>query len=319
MLEVLSQLIGLSSGGELERIRNYLELSRSSNTWKAYRSDIRDYLDWCDDREFDGFPCSPAQLCMYADSLEIRDLKMSTIRRRVAALAAAHRAHDLDPPSTSDAWRQFWRGMKRVKGTRQDHSRPMWFSDLCQIVRYIRRDRLIDFRDRSIILLGWAAGMRRSEIAGLDFDDISWRDLGVSVLIRRSKTDQEGEGRLVPVFRGRDKSVCPVTAIDRWIEASGIGDGPLYRQVGREKFVQDERLLGASINRIVKARAARAGLSQDLSAHSLRSGFASSARAGGASEASIMRITGHKSLSGLSPYLTEGELFSENPASKAGL
>jgi site-specific recombinase XerD len=304
----------------VQRLKDYFANARSKATWRAYKSDFECYLKWCSEHGFDPIPCSPQQLCLYADSLLVSGLKISTIRRRVASLSVAHKAHGVELPLQSELWRTTWRGMRRAKGTRPNSSKPIWLSELVAMIHATPTKTIRGVRDKAIILTGWAAGMRRSEIIELRVADCDWRNEGVAILIRKSKTDQEGEGRLVPLFKGRDESLCPVGALLHWLERAQIDDGHLFRSISPAFEVLEDPMHPATISRVVKAAAKRARLDEKrYTAHSLRSGFCSSARAGGASEQSIMRITGHRSLSGLAPYLARGTLFSDNPAGKAGL
>jgi integrase len=174
-------------------------------------------------------------------------------------------------------------------------------------------------RDRALLLVGFAGGFRRSELAALGMADITETEDGLKVLIRRSKTDQEGEGRTIGIPYGSDPRTCPVRAYRAWLKASGITDGQIFRHFHNRKM--GERAISPqAVALIVKRAAERAGIdATDLAGHSLRSGLATTAAKNGASERAIMRQTGHKSVQMVRRYIHEAELFHDNCAGKLGL
>src|ERR1019366_348735 len=178
----------------------------------------------------------------------------------------------------------------------------------------------IGIRDRALILLGFAGAFRRSELVGLDVDDCVFGKDGLTVTLRRSKTDQAGAGRKIGIPYGSNPDTCPVRTIQAWIEHGGIGAGPLFRSINRHGQVQPGRLSGIDVARVVKKLAQRAGLdSAKYAGHSLRAGHATSAAIAGASERSIMNQTGHRSVQMVRRYIRDGNLFRENSAGKLGL
>jgi integrase len=179
---------------------------------------------------------------------------------------------------------------------------------------------LIGLRDRALILLGFAGAFRRSELVGLDLGDCAFGKDGLTITLRRSKTDQDGEGRRIGIPFGSNPQTCPIRLLEAWIEQAGITAGPLFRSVSRHGQVQAARLSGIDVARIVKKRAVRAGLdAAKYAGHSLRAGHATSAAISGASERSIMNQTGHRSVQMVRRYIREGSLFRENSAGKLGL
>jgi|SRR5581483_5756884 len=179
---------------------------------------------------------------------------------------------------------------------------------------------LIGLRDRALILLGFSGAFRRSELVGLSFEDCGFGKEGLTVTLRRSKTDQEGAGRKVGIPYGSNPDTCPVRTVQDWIEQAGIAPGPLFRSINRHGRIQAGRLGGIDVARIVKKLALRAGLDAERYAgHSLRAGHATSAAIAGASERSIMNQTGHRSVQMVRRYIREGTLFRENSAGKLGL
>jgi len=179
---------------------------------------------------------------------------------------------------------------------------------------------LIGLRDRALILLGFAGAFRRSELVGLTVDDCAFGKDGLTVTLRRSKTDQAEAGRKIGIPYGSNPETCPVRNLQSWIEQGGVSGGPLFRSINRHGQVQPVGLSGIDVARVVKKLAERAGLdSAKYAGHSLRAGHATSAAIAGASERSIMNQTGHRSVQMVRRYIRDGSLFRENSAGKLGL
>jgi site-specific recombinase XerD len=315
-----------SGVGTLARLRDstgvlehYARAGISDNTHRAYRSDLSDFIVWCETNGCEPLPASPEVALRYLESLADNGRSWSTIQRRIAAIAKVHRAADLPPPSEDPRFREAIKGLKRLVGAApRDRKKALLFHDLVGMVRQCPQS-YTGRRDAAILLVGWACGLRRSEIVELDVEDITWEDQGIGLTIKRSKTDQAGVGTVVPLFWGRDTELCPVTALEVWLDLSKVETGPIFRSV-RHDTVGVNRLTPRTINRIVKQAAARTGIDpQKIGAHSLRSGFATSAARGGANLPDIMRVTRHASYKGIKPYIEAGRLFEANPAAKAGL
>ena len=164
------------------------------------------------------------------------------------------------------------------------------------------------------------ASLRRFKLVSLDVvEDVEFTTEGLSVIIRHSKTDQEGSGRKVGVFYGSRAVVCPVRSLQAWLDTSGVTTGPLFRPIDRQGQLLAERLRDRAVALRVKRAAELAGLDPAaFSGHSLRAGLATAAAKAGKSERAIMRQTGHRSLPMVRCYIREGELFSEDNAT-AGL
>ena len=179
---------------------------------------------------------------------------------------------------------------------------------------------LLGIRDRALLLVGFAGAFRRSELVGLDIADLDFNHDGLTVTLRRSKTDQEGEGRKVGLPYGSNPSTCPVRSLQAWIEASAIEAGPVFRSVNRHGRLQPDRLSDKAVALVVKRRAEAAGLDPSRYAgHSLRAGLATAAANAGVSERAIMAQTGHRSVQMVRRYIRDGSLFRENAAAKVGL
>jgi integrase len=179
---------------------------------------------------------------------------------------------------------------------------------------------MIGTRDRALVLLGFAGAFRRSELVGLDVEDCVFGKDGLTVTLRRSKTDQDGAGRKIGIPYGSNPETCPVRTIQAWMELAGISSGPLLRSINRHGKLGPGHLSGIDVARVVKRLAERAGLDAvKFAGHSLRAGHATSAAIAGASERSIMNQTGHRSVQMVRRYIRDGSLFRENSAGKLGL
>jgi integrase len=249
-----------------------------------------------------------AYLAEHADILSI-----ATLVRRIATISKAHEARGLPNPCRSEIVRATLRGIKRTRGIAQREAKPLLREDLFRVLDAMG-EGMKDARDWSLLLIGFAGGFRRSEIVGLDCDDVERVRQGIILTLRRSKTDQEGAGRKVGIPFGRTRH-CPVLALDQWLAVSRIEAGPVFRPVDRHGRVADERLSGEAVSLIAKKRVAAAGIDPTgFSGHSLRAGFATSATRAGISTFKIRQQTGHASDAMLSRYVRDGELFLGNAA-----
>jgi integrase len=211
------------------------------------------------------------------------------------------------------------KGIRRTKGTAPACKAPLLVGQLKAALGVGRGD-LLGMRDRALLLIGFAGAFRRSELVGLDVADLAFTDDGLVITLRRSKTDQEGEGRKVGIPHGSKPTTCPVRVLRAWLEAAGIVTGPLFRSVNRHGKVGAVRLSDRAVALAVKRAAESAGLdASTFSGHSLRAGLATSAAAAGASERSIMDQTGHRSVQMVRRYIRDGSLFRDNAAAHVGL
>ncbi len=210
-------------------------------------------------------------------------------------------------------------GIRRTLGTAPTQKAAIATAELRRLLEVTPDDPLAGLRDRAMLLIGFAGGFRRSELVALDIEDVRESEEGLRAQVRRSKSDQEGQGREVGIPRGQHPHTCPVRALRAWREAAGIFDGPLFRPVNRHDQVASGRLTDKGVARVVKRAATRAGMDAGAYArHSLRAGLATAA-AGGAPERAIMRQTGHRSLDMVRRYIRAGSLFQENAAAYVGL
>jgi site-specific recombinase XerD len=313
----------LPSGGALgpvlEAAQKYVRMATSKNTLRAYRADWADFCQWCEQHRLRPYPADPGAVGLYIAALAATH-KVSTITRRLAAIAWEHRNHGKTPPTSMRyaAISQVMRGIRRDKGVRVEAKAALSTDQLRAMVSALPQSPR-GLRDRALLLVGFAGGFRRSELAALDFADITEVEDGLKVLIRRSKTDQEGDGRTIGIPFGSDPRSCPIRSFRAWIKISGITDGPIFRHFRNQKMGAGA-ISAQVVALIVKRAAERAGIdSTNLAGHSLRSGLATTAARNGASERTIMRQTGHRSVQMVRRYIREGELFHDNCATKLGL
>ena len=302
----------------LERAREFARHSKADNTLRGYRSDWREFCKWCEGHGLCPLPASPEAVASYIAECAGR-LRVGSIQRRLNAITEAHKAMALDSPTAAGIVRNTLKGIRRTLGTAEVPKAPTLTDDIRAMVDAADAG-LIGARDRALILLGFAGAFRRSEIVALDLADLTFSRDGLTVNLRRSKTDQDGVGRKIGIPYGSNPETCPVRLVQAWLEMVGITDGPLFRSINRHGQVQADCLSGADVARIVKKLAERAGLdAANYAGHSLRAGHATSAAIAGASERSIMNQTGHRSVQMVRRYIRDGSLFRENSAGKLGL
>lgn len=263
-------------------------------------------------------PAGPEAVAAYIAECAGR-LKVGSVQRRLNAIAEAHKAAGLESPTHSAIVASTMKGIRRTRGTAPAQKTAALTEDVRTMVE-VAGDGTIGMRDRALILLGFAGAFRRSELVALDIDDCTFGKDGLVVMLRRSKTDQTWEGRKVGIPYGSNPETCPVRTMQAWIEHAGISAGPLFRSINRHGKIQAGRLSGIDVTRVVKKLALRAGLDvSKYAGHSLRAGHATSAAIAGASERSIMRQTGHRSVQMVRRYIRDGSLFRENSAGRLGL
>ena len=293
-----------------------LKSSKANNTIRAYKSDFHDFELFCIQNGFKSLPSEPKIISLYLTSLSSKDIKMSTLKRRLVSIGVIHKlkGHYLDTKHPLII--ENIMGIKRRKGSAQNGKKPLLINNLKALIKAINRSNsnpIIKFRDRTIVLIGFSGGFRRNEIVSLNYDDIEFVNEGMKINLRRSKTDQYGEGFLkgVPYF---DNPVyCPVISMQNWLKISEINSGSLFRRFSKGAKLTEMRLTDQTVALIIKKYLQLAGIdSKNYSGHSLRSGFATSAAEAGAEERSIMAMTGHKSTEMVRRYIKEANVFKNN-------
>ncbi|MDP4006901.1 tyrosine-type recombinase/integrase [Methylobacterium sp. NEAU K] len=318
-----------------DRAREYAGQARAENTRRAYASDVRAFASWCEARRECALPASPAAVLSYLID-HATTLKVVTLQRRLAAIREQHAAAGFQLDTASAAFRDAWRGIKRAHGQPAVKKRPLMTVDLRRAVA-ILPDTLAGKRDRALILVGFAAALRRSELAGLEVtrkDGGAWieeRPDGLVIHLSRSKTDQQAEGAEIGVPYGSNPETCPVRSYRAWIKAAHLKEGPVFRPIDRHGRIGTEAVTDRAVARIVQRTVEASALAEGHSpeearrlatayaGHSLRSGLATSAAANDAPGHAIQRQLRHKRFDTTSGYIRSGQLFKQNPAGMAGL
>ena len=299
-------------------VHEYRLRSKSANTKRAYASDLAHFEAWCRERGLVAIPASDVTVCRYLVD-HANKLKPSTLQRRLSAISQAHQTLQFESPVAKIAVRQTWAGIKRSVNVRQEGKQPLSTADIRRMVATLP-DTPKGVRDRALLLLGYAGALRRSELVGLATEDVEDTELGLIILLRRSKTDQEGEGRKVAIPYGGSLATCPVRSYRAWLNFRGDCPGALFPAISRHGQIGTLKMTAQSVALVVKHTAASAGLEQaKFAGHSLRAGHATTAAAAGVSERAIVKTTGHRSTEMVRRYIRDGELFRENSGSSLGL
>ena len=290
-----------------DAVAAYVRASLADNTRRAYLSDLAHFESWggC-------IPASAETVARYL-AAHAGTLRIATLVRRITSISRAHQTRGATNPTRSELIRTTLRGIKRTRRCIQQQSKPLLLEDLLLVLDAMG-DGPKDVRDRALLLVGFAGALRRSELVSLDVADIDHVRRGVTLNLRRSKTDQDGQGHTIAIPYGRTRW-CPVGALGAWLQVSGISDGAIFRPVDRHGRVHRGRLSGEAVSIVVRERVAAAGLDPTgYSGHSLRAGFATSAAQAGVSAWRIKAQTRHASDAMLARYVREGELFNDNAA-----
>jgi len=290
---------------ELETLKN-LKSSKASNTLRAYKADYKDFAGFCYKHGFKSMPSEPKVISLYLTHLS-QTSKFSTLKRRLASISVIHKisGHYIDiknPIITENLM-----GIKRAKGTHQKAKKPILINDLKALINAIDKETkdIVRLKNRALILIGFAGGFRRSELVEINFQDIDFVTEGLKIFVKRSKTDQSGEGMTKGIPYFSNQNYCPVISLKKWLEKSNIKEGKIFN-------ISDK-----TVSLIIKKYISVAGLDPNkYSGHSLRSGFATSTAELGAEERSIMAMTGHKTTQMVRRYIQEANLFKNNALNK---
>ena len=297
-----------------------LQSSKAKNTVRAYKSDFKDFGLFCAQNGFKSLTSEPKIVSLYLTYLSTKDSKISTLKRRLVSIGVIHRLKGYYLDTKHPSIIENITGIKRRKGSIQKGKKPILINDLKKLINVIDEGKYKEIkklRDRSIILIGFSGGFRRNEIVSLDYDDLDFVEEGLKIQIRRSKTDQFGEGlvKALPYFDNHQ--YCPVVSLKNWIDKSKINSGPLFKRFVKGSKLSENRLTDQTVALLIKEYLQLAGInSKNYSGHSLRSGFATSAAESGAEERSIMAMTGHKSTEMVRRYIKEANLFKNNALNK---
>ena len=302
-----------------EATLNNLKSSKAKNTLRAYKSDYRDFGTFCAKHGLNSMPSEPKIVSLYLTHLS-KNSKISTLRRRLVSISMVHKlkGHYLDTKHPIIV--ENLMGIKRVKGSVQKGKKPILINHLKSLINIIDQQKIEEIkklRDKSIILVGFGGGFRRSELISIDHEDLEFVQEGIKITIKRSKTDQFGEGMIkgLPYFSNED--YCPVKNLQKWLDISKIKSGPIFTRFSKGSLLTGKRLSDQSVVLLMKKYLNLAGIeSANFSGHSLRSGFATVAAASGADERSIMAMTGHKTSQMVRRYIKEANIFKNNALNK---
>jgi len=302
MNELITDLKSL----ELETLKN-LKNSKAANTLRAYQADFKDFSAFCIKNSLSSMPTDPKILSLYLTHLSANS-KFSTLKRRIASISVIHKMKGYYLDTKHPLIMENLHGIKRTKGSIQKAKKPLLINDLKMIINVIDESKQSEnkkFRDRALILIGFSGGFRRSELVNIEHDDVEFVNEGVKIFIKRSKTDQSGEGMIKAIPYFDNKLFCPVVSLKKWISNSEIKSGKIFD-------ISDK-----SVALIIKKYASLSGLdSNRYGGHSLRSGFATSTAESGAEERNIMAMTGHKTTQMVRRYIKEANLFKNNALNK---
>ena len=298
----MNELITDVKSLEIETLKN-LKNSKANNTLRAYQSDFRDFSAFCSKNGLSLIPTQPKIIALYITHLS-KSSKFSTLKRRIASISVIHKlkGHYLD--TKHPIIMENLHGIKRTLGSRQKAKKPLLINDLKLIIKAIDKEKI---RDKALILLGFSGGFRRSELVSILHEDIEFVSEGIKILIKRSKTDQSGEGivKAIPYFDNQE--FCPVLTLKDYIN----------KKISKKNEDKIFEISDKSVALIIKKYAQKAGLdSSKYAGHSLRSGFATTAAEFGAEERNIMAMTGHKTTQMVRRYIQEANLFKNNALNK---
>ena len=293
----------------IERARHTIDDAVPVNTRRAYEGDLRRFAAWCAARGFGAMPASPATVVVYMQALADLGRKISTIERALAAVCTAHRRIGYDSPWTDSMVADMRQALRDKLGVRPTKKKAADDDILRRLLAVVPDTGLLGLRDRAMLTLGWCAALRRSELVALDLADVTKAPKGLVVTVLHSKTDQERKGEDVPVFFSNIAEHCPVRSLDAWLSASGIVEGAIFPRLGQHQQV-GERLAPAAVLNRVQCYAKLAGLEyRNFGAHSLRSGFITTAARRGKDLDSIMVTTRHKSEHVARGYIERETIF----------
>ena len=309
--------------------RKYADISLSPATNRAYDYDWSVFLTWAKRNKVKPMPCSPVDVANFL-AQEAKDRSISTIIRRLSAICVNHRQRGFDfDRNESQLW-LVMRGIRRELATMPPRrAKALLRDDMRKIVKRMPNTAK-GKRDRALMIIGFLAGLRRSEIVLLDWTQprrltsakgfVKVHNDHIEIIILQSKSDQFGDQRHLLLKRGRYKSTCPVRALIGWRKMSPSQEGPVFKQIGKSGHITSRRLGTRSVSRIIKSAAASIGLDPaDYSGHSLRAGHVTAATMAGIAEREIMTITGHKNLATLRKYIREGEMLNSKTIRQIGL
>lgn len=277
----------------MDRAGFYADAASARATRRGYASDLRQFQKWCDAQGLAALPAAPATVVLYLTDQADLGKAVATLERDLISLRKAHLESQLDDPTAHVAVKTLMKGIRNDKGVAQKKAAPLLVEPLKKIIGAMNLERLKDLRDRALLL------------------HLVVEDRGLTVQLSRTKSDPEGAGRKVVVYRGSFSKTCPVAALQDWLAAAGIASGPVFVEVTRHGHVRTgKRVTDQVVALVVKQRANAVGMDAGkLSGHSLRAGLATQAAMNGALERDIAKQTGHRSDRILRGYIRDANLW----------
>ena len=315
MNEIITDLKALQE----ETLKN-LKSSKALNTVRAYKSDFKDFGLFCIKNGLKNLPTDPKIVSLYLTFLSSKNVKVSTIKRRLVSIGVIHKMKGYYLDTKHPAIIENLMGIKRRKGVKQRAKKPLLINDLKHVIDVINKQKDSDvkkLRNKALLLIGFSGGFRRNELVSIDLEDVEFVFEGLKITLKKSKTDQFSEGFTKGIPHFENSLYCPVNNLKRWLNISKIKKGPIFTKFSKGSKITNIRLSDQSVALIIKEYLIKSGIdSENYSGHSLRSGFATSAAEAVAEERSIMSMTAHKSTDMVRRYIKEANLFKNNALNK---
>ena len=302
-----------------QEAKDHFENADADNTKRSYRSDWIHFSSWCENNRLISLPVKPETLILYLTELA-RQYKASTIKRRLSTIARVHKENGFESSLVyNQKVRRTLKGIHNKIGSNQEGKKPLLAEDIKAMVKDLSGS-LKDSRDKAILLIGFAGTFRRSELSGLNVEDLNFVNEGVIITLQRSKTDQEGQGIKKGILYGENERTCPVQALKKWLDIAGITSGPVFRNFDIHCNLNDARLSDKGVALIVKRYAKKIGKDEkDFAGHSLRSGSVTQGAINGVNDRALMNQGGWRSRSMVDRYVKDANIFRNNLSGSLGL
>ena len=298
-----------------EKVNEYgrLGLEGAVNTQRAYKSDLKNFNEWCEINGQIPFPVSPQTLAAYVSHLA-DTCKWATINRRLAAISKLHQFNNLETPTQNRIFRIVMEGIKRTKGVRQKQAPAFKLNVLKQLLRDFETKTHADLRNKALLLLGFTGAFRRSELVALNVEDLNFTEEGLVVSMQKSKTNQYGDYEEKAIFYSPEAVLCPIRTLQIWIKTLEKTTNALFVRVRKGDRISKDRLTDKTVNDLVKTY-----FGEEFSAHSLRASFITIAKINGADDSEIMRQSKHKTSAMIQRYTRIEDIKKHNAGMKLGL
>lgn len=300
----------------LASARDYATASRSDASWRAYQHDWQRFSNWCASVDQPALPASASTICAFLATEADAGLAAATLARRLAAIRVVHQGNQQTSAHDAPMVREVMRGIRnRQKGRAFPKKAPLIDTDLALLVDTLNTTTLAGLRDRALLLIGFAAALRRSELVGINIEHLTFRPEGITLAIPFSKTDQTGDGAEIAVPAIPLSRYCPVAAMKAWIVVAGLTNGAVFRRMRRGQRVAQSRLSDSTVAKLIKQCARDAGYENVsmFAGHSLRRGFITTAARNRADVFSIAAQSRHRSLDTVREYVDAETRFDDHP------